>query len=550
MQAGEYLYIQCGDGNGRTGVVAAILLGLAYGLSSSEALDLSQRCRNDRPGAHGVSPESHEQKMQVHRLLSDASFRALAAATLPRHSNSSLTDESGRLEAVLRKVRSVVAKKGAMSLIYLRRYALTLTRGGSEVTPDAFARLCNDAEWYLTPEEGDTLWNAAQGRSGGGGGGSGRRGVVSFETIFRLVRGTMPPRRRVAVHDAFRRLAGGTGYVPIERLAASFHPETHPDVRATRRTAEEVKSEFYDTFGIGAKGDGGGASRSVSAAEFEAYYADISTGVEDDAYFDLLIFGSWPTGGDAPGSAGGGGGRATLASRMAGGTPTRAPARTPESVLTQAYVASLGGPAAAASALGRELTQTEHGYSFLDVGNPRVLIPALKAYLTTKSDFTIALLGATLRRHDARRDGCVDLMAFRSALREAGAALPDSDSELAFASLARVSLGGGGGGGGDTSRLNVATARVPLSDILEAVRTRESSCAHWICIPRMRCVYAVFVVRSCVWHASLFTRMCSVTDRLLDGVPLLVWSLVMLSCSQLFPTLPNLTHSTVPLLQP
>jgi hypothetical protein len=68
MRAGEYLYIQvsqcefvlpyllcllrynvnalqCADGNGRTGTIAALLLGLAQNLSSSEALDLTQRCK-------------------------------------------------------------------------------------------------------------------------------------------------------------------------------------------------------------------------------------------------------------------------------------------------------------------------------------------------------------------------------------------------------------------------------------------------------------------------------------------------------------------------
>jgi len=37
-----------------------------------------------------------------------------------------------------------------------------------------------------------------------------------------------------------------------------------------------------------------GIAAQVSASEFEAYYASMSAAVPDDAYFELIIFGSWP----------------------------------------------------------------------------------------------------------------------------------------------------------------------------------------------------------------------------------------------------------------
>jgi hypothetical protein len=36
-RAGEYVYLQCGDGNGRTGTLAAVLMGLAFNLVSAAA---------------------------------------------------------------------------------------------------------------------------------------------------------------------------------------------------------------------------------------------------------------------------------------------------------------------------------------------------------------------------------------------------------------------------------------------------------------------------------------------------------------------------------
>ena len=84
LKAREILYIHCSDGNGRTGTVACALLGLLYDLSSSETLDLVQRFRNHRSGTQGHMPDSHEQKMQVHRLLSDDAIREAARSVRPK----------------------------------------------------------------------------------------------------------------------------------------------------------------------------------------------------------------------------------------------------------------------------------------------------------------------------------------------------------------------------------------------------------------------------------------------------------------------------------
>lgn len=101
LKAGENLYIHCSNGNGRTGTVAAILLGVLYGLSSSDALDLSQRFRNHRVGTQGCMPDTHEQKMQVHRLLADADLAAAVKAAKPqrvrRDTQNSATTQATRL---------------------------------------------------------------------------------------------------------------------------------------------------------------------------------------------------------------------------------------------------------------------------------------------------------------------------------------------------------------------------------------------------------------------------------------------------------------------
>lgn len=133
MKAGEYLYLHCSDGNGRSGVTAAILTGLAYGIGPVEALSLTQKSRNDRPGAQGASPETHEQRMQVHRILSDQAFRQAAAAVKARPSDTAGRESAAQLDGTLKKIRGIAARKGLASLIHLKRYAARLAGAGHTV---------------------------------------------------------------------------------------------------------------------------------------------------------------------------------------------------------------------------------------------------------------------------------------------------------------------------------------------------------------------------------------------------------------------------------
>ena len=69
LRAGEVLYVHDSEGNGRTGVVCAVIVGLLYGMSSAEAIDYTQRARNSRFGASGAGPDTHKQRLQVHRYV-------------------------------------------------------------------------------------------------------------------------------------------------------------------------------------------------------------------------------------------------------------------------------------------------------------------------------------------------------------------------------------------------------------------------------------------------------------------------------------------------
>ena len=72
VNRGEVLYMHCVGGHGRTGTIAAILLGRLYSLSAHDSLGWVQSFHDVRPVTNGRnSPESTLQRNQVFRLLSN-----------------------------------------------------------------------------------------------------------------------------------------------------------------------------------------------------------------------------------------------------------------------------------------------------------------------------------------------------------------------------------------------------------------------------------------------------------------------------------------------
>ena len=477
MRAGESLYLHCSDGNGRSGTVAALLAGLAYNLGPVEAMQLAQKSRNDRGGSQGPCPETHEQRMQVHRLLSDAALRAQAAAVAPRHPESQLAESSAVLAATLAKVRSLLAKKGATSLIYLRRYAIRLAASAAGASPavspldtgagvalarPTFDRLCADAAWFLTAGEAGALWAAAVAATPPGA----APGCCDVLSLFRVVRGQLSARRAAAVHEAFDRLGGEhTGSVHIDALAAAFTANLHPDVKANRRTAAEVTAEFHDTFGVqarteqhgGARALGGGGFRNVSVTDFEGYFADLSCALLDDAYFDLIVFGCFPSpprdallGGGSGGAAGTGELRGVAAVTAPPGRASAQAVAQRRSIFASALSGAAASSAAAAGAhgSGAPVRTTEGGYSFVDMSTLESTTSALHAHLVRVGPLAMAYLGAALRRHDTDRDGLVDSAEMRAALRDTVLACAPPAPGSGGAQGAGVGTGAGAGAGG------------------------------------------------------------------------------------------------------
>lgn len=86
----------------------------------------------------------------------------------------------------------------------------------------------------------------------------------------------------------------GDGVLSVDDIRGRYTARMHPDVRAGKRTEDEVLTEFLETFEqhhntmSEQKADG-----VVTPEEFLEYYAHVSMNIDSDAYFEAMMSSAW-----------------------------------------------------------------------------------------------------------------------------------------------------------------------------------------------------------------------------------------------------------------
>jgi hypothetical protein len=86
----------------------------------------------------------------------------------------------------------------------------------------------------------------------------------------------------------------GDGILTIADLRDKYNASMHPDVKSGKRTEDEVLTEFLETFELhhnilnGTQADG-----LITPDEFLEYYSHVSSNIDSDAYFELMMSNAW-----------------------------------------------------------------------------------------------------------------------------------------------------------------------------------------------------------------------------------------------------------------
>jgi len=103
----------------------------------------------------------------------------------------------------------------------------------------------------------------------------------------------MNPFRKTLVMQAFNKLdADGSGILDISDVKQFYNAQAHPDVKAGRKTEDDVLEEFLETFELHHAMEGE-IDHKVTKNEFIEYYNNVSASIDNDNYFELMMNNTW-----------------------------------------------------------------------------------------------------------------------------------------------------------------------------------------------------------------------------------------------------------------
>lgn len=151
---------------------------------------------------------------------------------------------------------------------------------------EEFKKACRDYRWELSEKEVSLAFKAFDREN---------NGEIDYEEFLRTIRGEMNQFRRNLCQQAFRKIdKDGSGILTIDDIRGVYNAKMHPDVKAGKKTEDDVFMEYLETFETHhAMMSGNNKNSEVNMDEWIEYYNSVSMSIDDDAYFEVMMNNCW-----------------------------------------------------------------------------------------------------------------------------------------------------------------------------------------------------------------------------------------------------------------
>jgi len=186
------------------------------------------------------------------------------------------------------KFREAIAKRGVRGIMSLRRSFMIADDNNDKTIDSAeFKKLIHDYRIPIEEKDVKALFNEFD---------SDKSGSISYDEFLRGVVGEMNDFRMNLAKKAFKIMdTDGSGKIDINDLRGRYNAKFHPEVKAGKKTEDEVLAEFLDTFEyhFNLLNSNKSKDRTIEMEEWIEYYNNISMSIDDDAYFELMMNNAW-----------------------------------------------------------------------------------------------------------------------------------------------------------------------------------------------------------------------------------------------------------------
>lgn len=193
---------------------------------------------------------------------------------------------------LMERFREKLAKRGNRGIMGLgRSFKIADDDRSGNLGMEEFQKAIHDFRVGFNPSQSQKLF-AVFDRDGSG--------TIDYDEFLRGVRGAMNDFRKGLAMKAYKIMdKDGSGVIEIDDIRQRYNAKMHPDVKAGKKTEDEILYEFIDTFEQHhSENKDDTRDGRVTQGEWIEYYNNVSMSVDRDDYFELMMNQTWNLKGD------------------------------------------------------------------------------------------------------------------------------------------------------------------------------------------------------------------------------------------------------------